>query len=502
MRVAFYRGQAAPERFEVPVTVGLRPGYIYRVEISGLPGRPNVTLAPSLEVRGSLHLPLKVRAADHPVPLVLTETDLERVLDDGAFVTKVVYLEDPEKATPTATRPDQPLETTLPASTDLVQAAREFGRPLLVVRLGERRAEAAELMRQAIPGTILLPAERALAAPRVPPHLPWACFPVYDPVHGPRPFAEECLRDGGDVGRPVGIGPDGRVGGLDPSDTVAEYTDSLGRRHLTKSNRICLCVPRFALLRSELPLAGLQMHIGPNDEQYSRRHNQVATRLPSQQTHRYARLTAMKGRQRPTATVAEQSVGRLIRLEVLDAYQMSEGPEVHLKTSGLQQLTEEQRTRFARQVAFARSLSEKLGVQEVDQSKATAVVGRVDGLKLVSATLETGDVTAICSEGPVVVLGKPLHLLKWADRDAAKIGDVVTFHLKYSNNGGQPISDIAVSDSLTGRLEYVANSARSDRNAVFTLQENEAGSTILRWEISGRLLPGDSGVVTFQARVR
>ncbi len=43
---------------------------------------------------------------------------------------------------------------------------------------------------------------------------------------------------------------------------------------------------------------------------------------------------------------------------------------------------------------------------------------------------------------------------------------------------------------------------RSDRDAVFTLQQNEAGSVIVRWEITGTLQPGKSGVVTFQARIR
>ena len=97
---------------------------------------------------------------------------------------------------------------------------------------------------------------------------------------------------------------------------------------------------------------------------------------------------------------------------------------------------------------------------------------------------------------------KPLALHKWADRQAAQVGDVVTFFLKYSNHGGGEISDVAVSDSLTGRLEYIPGSARADRDAVFTLQENEAGSVILRWEITGKLQPGQSGVVSFQARVR
>ena len=53
---------------------------------------------------------------------------------------------------------------------------------------------------------------------------------------------------------------------------------------------------------------------------------------------------------------------------------------------------------------------------------------------------------------------------------------------------GRPavFTDVAVTDSLSPRLEYVAGSAQSDRTAVFTTQDNGAGSVILRWEVSGR----------------
>jgi hypothetical protein len=34
------------------------------------------------------------------------------------------------------------------------------------------------------------------------------------------------------------------------------------------------------------------------------------------------------------------------------------------------------------------------------------------------------------------------------------------------------------------------------------MQENEAGSLVLQWQIGGVLLPGQSGEVVFQASVR
>jgi uncharacterized repeat protein (TIGR01451 family) len=97
---------------------------------------------------------------------------------------------------------------------------------------------------------------------------------------------------------------------------------------------------------------------------------------------------------------------------------------------------------------------------------------------------------------------RPLQLHKWADRQSGQVGDVVTMYLKVTNHGGQPINDVAVTDSLSARLEYIAGTARADRDAVFTKQENQAGSLILRWELRGQLLAGKSAVVSFQAKIR
>jgi hypothetical protein len=55
---------------------------------------------------------------------------------------------------------------------------------------------------------------------------------------------------------------------------------------------------------------------------------------------------------------------------------------------------------------------------------------------------------------------------------------------------------------LSARLEYVPGSAQSDRPSNFTTVENEVGSVIVRWELPGTLLPGQSGVVKFKAKVR
>jgi uncharacterized repeat protein (TIGR01451 family) len=145
-----------------------------------------------------------------------------------------------------------------------------------------------------------------------------------------------------------------------------------------------------------------------------------------------------------------------------------------------------------------------IGRQRPSQTEAlmtTSVVANVEGTRAVKGELRLHDFSAICREEPRTT-DSTLKLEKWCDKTDAEIGDVVSFTLKYSNLGGRSLTDIIVSDSLTTRLEYVPGSAQSSRNAVFTSQPNEAGSLILRWQINGALLPGQSGVVRFQARVR
>jgi uncharacterized repeat protein (TIGR01451 family) len=165
-------------------------------------------------------------------------------------------------------------------------------------------------------------------------------------------------------------------------------------------------------------------------------------------------------------------------------------------------LTQLQRAQLLKQLELTRELDKVIGPQELKQVVVTSVVARVEaGPEVVGAVVETRDLTVCCNEEPCPP-DKPLVLIKCADRPAAQVGDVVTFFLRYSNHGGKPLTDVAVTDSLSPRLEYVPGSAASDRTAVFTTQDNGAGSVILRWEVSGRLLPGQTGTLRFQARVR
>ena len=501
MRVTFHPGTRMARSFEAPTVAGVRTGYLIRAQLDHFPGDPSLVLFPSIEVRGSLWLGAKLNAADYPAPIVLTEADLASIRA-GSLVTKAIYLEDPERAAPTATRPDAPIELSVPADRDLLIEARDLGRPVAIVRFGGRSVPPEELARFIVPGTVLLPGEHGLPPAALPPCLPLAGQPFYDPVAGPRPPEEECLRDGGDTGIRAGFDGDGQLRGVDPSDTVAEYTDATGRRQVVCSNRVCLCVPRFGVLRSEIPFGRTDSILVTNDTRGSLGQEQMKQLVPARLAGQVEQPQAVRTRERPSIWTGELVVGRFTRIDTLRAHVIPLGPFVAIGSQAIFQLTEQERVLLVKQMELARELSRREGVQENEQVVRTAVVGRVQGgPEVVSAAVETRDFTVCCNEAPHVP-DKPLVLYKCADRPAAHVGDVVTFTLRFSNQGGRPLTDVAVSESLTGRLEYIPGSARADRDAVFTTQENEAGSLLLRWEITGNLLPGESGAVRFQARVR
>lgn len=516
MEATFYRGGARGSRFPVPVNVGLRPGYVYRVELNGFPNHPGISLFPTLEVIGTLALPPRVRANQYPVPIVLSTDDIEQVLA-GAMITKIIYLEDPDRAIPGTGNPDVPVETAVAGSRDLFREANTYGRPLVILRLGQRELSQGDMARQAIPGTILLPGETHLPLPRQGPTVPPITWPWCDPLYGAGKTGGETLHNGyinpnrivrspdrppERVGLP-GIGPDGKVHELRPEDTVAEFTDSAGRRGLTVSNRICLVVPQFGIVRNTLPLNQVDSVTGVVDHDVVNGQVTIRAGQPPGQKRSQEAPVGVNGQERASGAIGHDNPASIVRMEALQADYVDLGTGALLGTAELDKLTKTERQRLARQIAFARSLSAPERVSSFEERSGPSVVARVENSpEVVRATVETRDLTSTPFQCPPQLPSRPLCLFKWADRDSAKVGDVVTLFLRYANQGQRPLTDVAVSDSLTSRLEYVPGSAQSSRPAVFTMQANEAGSMLLHWEISGTLHAGDTGVIRFQVKVR
>lgn len=121
---------------------GLLVGPVYRLKISDMPEFPGADFYPTVEVIDRLHPPAD-RARDFPVPITLTRDEFAYALT-GRMVTKVVYLEQPDRA-----RIVNDLKGTgLPAleltpDQNPLESADQLGRPIAIVRLGGRRFDPA-----------------------------------------------------------------------------------------------------------------------------------------------------------------------------------------------------------------------------------------------------------------------------------------------------------------------------------------------------------------------
>ena len=114
-------------------------GAIYRLKLNNLPGRPGVVLYPTLEVA-----PVTPRTdaylAHSPIPVQFTEEDFDQALS-GNFVTKVIYLPDPEFQELALAGAETLVSTRLDPGTDPIAEADRRGSILAIVRLGNKNLE-------------------------------------------------------------------------------------------------------------------------------------------------------------------------------------------------------------------------------------------------------------------------------------------------------------------------------------------------------------------------
>ncbi len=403
----------------LPTQLTLQPGARYLFKLEGLPGLDGQALYPTLEVLDVLYLPRQLKASDHPAPINLTEVDAVAAFR-GAMITKIITLEDPDGPYVGIGGNVNGADVEPLAGLDPYSFAKEVGRPLAILRLGNKEPSADDLAGRSPKGM--------------------TGFASCGPMVPVKPFkiGEECLRDGADMGKPAHLDGQGKLKGLDPSDTVMVYSDVTGRKHILPSNPVCLCVPRYVTLRAATPISAINQQ-------------EAAERVAIQE----AGLQVAR-KERP-------------RIEK----QLEEGIILKVKA------------RAAVDIGLDR-------VVTLSTREGTKIIGRIEGPKQVVG-VETPPED--CKEGP-------LELCKSVSTDKAQIGDVVTFTIKYANKTCHPIHDVAIADNLTSRLEYVPGTQKSSREAIFVTQNNEVNSIILRWEIKDAIPAGQSGEVSFQARIK
>lgn len=124
-----------PGRYDFP------QGGIYRLKVTDIPGYEGVELYPTIEVA-----PVAPRTAaflDHnAVPFQLTEEDLDQVTA-GNFVTKVVYLPDPDYQELAVAGVETLVSTRLDPGVDPVVEADRRGSILAIIRIGNKDLQSA-----------------------------------------------------------------------------------------------------------------------------------------------------------------------------------------------------------------------------------------------------------------------------------------------------------------------------------------------------------------------
>ena len=142
--------------------VGMLIGPVYRLKVTGIPNHEGEEVYPTIELVNRLYPPPGL-ATKYPVPIHLSQEELEMALE-GRFVTRVIYLENPDLALPVRESSDTQRVFDVAMHQDPLQAADQLGRPMVIVRIGSRipdRDRSGKFLYQS-------PPFQPLAAPKAP----------------------------------------------------------------------------------------------------------------------------------------------------------------------------------------------------------------------------------------------------------------------------------------------------------------------------------------------
>jgi hypothetical protein len=117
--------------------IGLQIGPVYRLQVSEIPNANGLAVYPTIELIDRTYPPPGL-ALRFPIPIELTQDELD-LAAQGAFVTRVIYIEDPQQALPIARKAnDEQPWVEAPAGEDPLVTADRQGRPVAILRIGGR----------------------------------------------------------------------------------------------------------------------------------------------------------------------------------------------------------------------------------------------------------------------------------------------------------------------------------------------------------------------------
>lgn len=132
-------GKFQEEQLYVPARKNFRQERIYHLEISQIPGHEGLRLFPTLEVR-AVSPATSAYLQHNAVPFEITPDDLDQI-GGGKFVTKVIYLPDPDSQTEVIGGVATVASYRLDLGIDPVKEAELNGNILLIMRMGSKKSE-------------------------------------------------------------------------------------------------------------------------------------------------------------------------------------------------------------------------------------------------------------------------------------------------------------------------------------------------------------------------
>ncbi len=317
---------------------------------------------------------------------------------------------------------------------------------------------------------------------------------IFDPEQQPNPWnpnsrKDEYVFDGGDREKAVSVDASWNVYGLDSEDTIGHFDTLDGRRLATASNRVAIYAPRFGAVRKVDGLINAETRLKVGELEERTQLARSDSRDFSTTTKQHLAVDRFEGADRASGLmdrnrgVVQENVTHLFgtrnhfeAFENLSLIRIGKHANAEIARLGLG-------------LQSANVWQDNLGLQVAVEGAQPVIVNDVYRVQQL-VTIESDDKTAI------------LRVTKVASKISARSGEPVDFTIRFDNLTGKRIGNVTIIDNLTGRLEYVPDSAECSLQSEFIQKENENGSLMLRWEITDPLPANSGGLIRFRCRVR
>ncbi len=511
-RVTWFAGSR--DEAKEAAQVRLAVSQSYRLRLSDMPEFPGIELFPSVEVLDRLHPPSGQSDA-FPLPIAFNIEEIEAAVE-GRMVTKVIYLEQPQLALPFELTSDTAVRT-VNARLNLIHEADKAGRPLALIRIGGRLPAPHETQgpffgsgAPILTSSARKPANvttanvsEATTFTEAEPRVQLASHADAQEANSPKTmmkpaavnpklvklFPDEYLFDGGDRGYPVHYDRE-VMHGVDTEDTIAEYHDDQGNRRVKASNRVAIYAPRFAAVRS---VNGVREDF--NVQRVTNNFDQVQgaglrSRVGGKTHLQRDRLQGVRMRSR-----AGGLLGKATRSDVSATRTAAQQTKLLNLFEDVQFLRDGE----YRQSEIAQLNGGLTAAGTWTRELNPVIMANLSSAQEVYAMFKVAELTGVDESHR-----KPgqLRIVKLADKDSAKPGDVITFTIRFDNLGDRELRHVRIIDNLTPRLEYIDDSATSDQPGSTNVDDNGEGSQVLRFELDNPLKGHTGGVISFQVRLR